>query len=356
MKRMKLVIILIAVVFVFITGCENKEKVQPYYSEPIAQLVHDVQENGDKIYYINPLDDKLYVLDEEKETSSILLDQRVWGFYIDKENMIYIDRERSLRKYDLYNKTDEMMVEYLDGYYITVYDDRIVSRTQGAIKITDFNGQVIYTSDEGYVHSYVPYKDKICYTIERDRFFNPNSIMLMDLNGNFKEKVEDRFAYRLWASGDWIYYLDEAYQIVKLNPEIEEKAERMEMVDLFSWGIGDDFIVSTSQSDGLYVCDINGENKRTIEEERYKILAAENNIFIYTEAKSEDKEANNKDIIIYDVDTNIKNIIKPEDDSAEFIISDSVIYIVFGHSTDDGGYIETSGGLYNYNGELVYGF
>ena len=41
---------------------------------------------------------------------------------------------------------------------------------------------------------------------------------------------------------------------------------------------------------------------------------------------------------------------------AEFIISESVIYIVFGHSTDDGGYIETSGGLYNYNGELVYGF
>ena len=316
MKKIKLVVILIAAVFVFITGCGNKEKVQPYYSEPIAQLVHDVQENGGQVYYINPLDDKLYVFDKEKETSTILLDQRVWGFYADKDYLIYVGEEESLRKFDLYNKTDKIMAEHVDGYNITVYNDRIVTRIQGAIKITDFNGQVIYISDEGYVHSYVPYQDKICYTVEKDRFFNPNSIMLMDLNGNFKEKIEDRFAYRLWVSGDWIYYLDEVYQIVKLNPEIEEKAERMEMVDLFSWGIGDDFIVSTSKSDGLYVCDINGENKRTIEEERYKILAAENNIFIYIEAKSEDKEANNKDIIIYDVDTNIKNIIKPEDDSS----------------------------------------
>ncbi len=348
MKRMKLVIILIAVVFVFISGCGNKEKVQPYYSEPIAQLVHDVQENGDKIYYINPLDDKLYLFDKEKKTSSIVLDQRIWKFYADKDYLIYVGEEESLRKFDLYNKTDKIMAEHVDGYNITLYDDRIVTRIQGAIKITDFNGQVIYTSDEGYVHSYVPYQDKICYTVERDRFFNPNSIMLIDLNGNFKEKVEDRFAYRLWASGDGLYYLDEVYQIVKLNPEIEEKAERMEMVDLFSWGIGDDFIVSTSKSDGLYVCDINGENKRTIEEERYKILDAENNIFIYY-------DADNKDIIIYNVDTNIKSTIEIEDDSTKCIISDSVIYVVFGHSTDDGD-IETSGGLYNYNGELVYGF
>jgi hypothetical protein len=167
-------------------------------------------------------------------------------------------------------------------------------------------------------------------------------LLRIDLNGNFREELDDHWMYKLQATDHGVYVVAEDYVLYRITgPEIREEILRP---DWFDFAVSDDYIVSVTE-EGLVILNITSRESDLVDDNKgNRILYLEGNTLVY----------DNDGINIYNINAKSTRQVDELGTCLYCSILNDRIWMMFGHYNEDADMAEPERCVfYTINGEFI---